>query len=95
MGDSSVLVIDGCTIATMDAADVDGVASSSTGMAGLRRSCTLRSWWRAADPDHRRRSRLDRRSAIGTIGGAHNLGRQDEIGSLEVGQLVDVALWRY
>jgi cytosine/adenosine deaminase-related metal-dependent hydrolase len=32
--------------------------------------------------------------AIGTAGGARCLGRQDEIGSLEVGKLGDVALWR-
>ncbi|HEX3825606.1 MAG TPA: 8-oxoguanine deaminase [Mycobacteriales bacterium] len=31
---------------------------------------------------------------IGTAGGARCLGRQDEIGSLEVGKLGDVALWR-
>jgi cytosine/adenosine deaminase-related metal-dependent hydrolase len=31
--------------------------------------------------------------AIGTAGGARCLGRQDEIGSLEVGKLGDVALW--
>ena len=32
--------------------------------------------------------------ALGTIGGARCLGRADEIGSLEVGKLADVALWR-
>ena len=32
--------------------------------------------------------------ALGTIGGARCLGRGDEIGSLEVGKLADVALWR-
>ncbi|HEX2550416.1 MAG TPA: amidohydrolase family protein, partial [Nocardioidaceae bacterium] len=36
------------------------------------------------------------RDALGlaTRGGAQVLGRQDEIGSLEVGKLADVALWR-
>ncbi|MEE6262015.1 8-oxoguanine deaminase [Plantactinospora sonchi] len=32
--------------------------------------------------------------ALGTIGGARCLGRADQIGSLEVGKLADVALWR-
>ena len=32
--------------------------------------------------------------ALGTIGGARTLGRAEEIGSLEVGKLADVALWR-
>jgi cytosine/adenosine deaminase-related metal-dependent hydrolase len=32
--------------------------------------------------------------AMGTLGGAAVLGRQDEIGSIEVGKLADVALWR-
>jgi len=32
--------------------------------------------------------------ALGTIGGARCLGRAAEIGSLEVGKLADVALWR-
>lgn len=38
---------------------------------------------------------LGARSAlrIGTIGGARNLGRQEEIGSLEPGKLADLALW--
>ncbi len=31
---------------------------------------------------------------MGTMGGAAVLGRQDEIGSLEVGKLADLALWR-
>ena len=31
---------------------------------------------------------------MATMGGAHCLGRAAEIGSLEVGKLADVALWR-
>lgn len=32
--------------------------------------------------------------ALGTIGGARVLGRADELGSLELGKLADLALWR-
>jgi cytosine/adenosine deaminase-related metal-dependent hydrolase len=32
--------------------------------------------------------------ALGTIGGARCLGRDDELGSLEPGKLADIALWR-
>ncbi|HEX8627481.1 MAG TPA: 8-oxoguanine deaminase [Catenuloplanes sp.] len=32
--------------------------------------------------------------ALGTIGGARCLGRADELGSLEVGKLADIAVWR-
>ncbi|WP_433236220.1 8-oxoguanine deaminase [Streptosporangium sp. CA-135522] len=31
---------------------------------------------------------------MATLGGAKNLGRQEEIGSLETGKLADIALWR-
>jgi cytosine/adenosine deaminase-related metal-dependent hydrolase len=32
--------------------------------------------------------------ALGTIGGARCLGRQDDLGSIEVGKLADLVLWR-
>jgi cytosine/adenosine deaminase-related metal-dependent hydrolase len=70
---------------------VDGVASNEHGgLAGELRQAALAA-----------RSRLGPRAltarqalALGTIGGARCLGRQDELGSLEVGKLADVALWR-
>ena len=44
----------------------------------------------------RRPAGADRRDALemATMGGARVLGRADEIGSLEVGKLADVAVWR-
>ncbi|MFI5781930.1 8-oxoguanine deaminase [Nocardia sp. NPDC051570] len=70
---------------------VDGAASSElTSLAGEMRQAML--FQRAVHgPDA-----LTARQAlrIGTLGGARNLGRHTEIGSLEVGKLADIAVWR-
>ena len=70
---------------------VDGAASNESGQLG--------SEIRAAVLMNRLRAGADRMSArqalsVATIGGARVLGRQDEIGSIEVGKLADLALWR-
>ena len=70
---------------------VDGAASQESGMAveELRQAlytARLRGGPAAMTP----REAL----ALGTIGGARCLGRADEIGSLEVGKVADLALWR-
>ncbi|MFI6996185.1 8-oxoguanine deaminase [Nocardia sp. NPDC050175] len=70
---------------------VDGAASSElTSMAGEMRQAML--FQRAVHGP----TALTARQAleIGTLGGARNLGRQQEIGSLEVGKLGDIAMWR-
>ncbi|WP_029895483.1 8-oxoguanine deaminase [Nocardia brasiliensis] len=70
---------------------VDGAASSElTSMAGELRQAML--FQRAVHGP----TALTARQAleIGTLGGARNLGRQREIGSLEVGKLADIAMWR-
>lgn len=70
---------------------MDGAASNESGQLG--------SEIRAAVLMNRLRAGADRMSArqalsVATIGGARVLGRQDEIGSIEVGKLADLALWR-
>ncbi|MBF4462137.1 MULTISPECIES: 8-oxoguanine deaminase [unclassified Rathayibacter] len=70
---------------------VDGAASNESGQLG--------SEIRAAVLMNRLRAGADRMSvrqalSVATIGGARVLGRQDEIGSIEVGKLADLALWR-
>lgn len=70
---------------------VDGAASSElTSMAGEMRQAML--FQRAVHGP----TALTARQAleIGTLGGARNLGRQQELGSLEVGKLADIAMWR-
>jgi cytosine/adenosine deaminase-related metal-dependent hydrolase len=70
---------------------VDGSASNENGgLGGELRQAML------AARARRGPLALDAREAlaVGTIGGARCLGRQDEIGSLEIGKLGDVALWR-
>lgn len=70
---------------------VDGAASSElTSMAGEMRQAML--FQRAVHGP----TALTARQALemGTLGGARNLGRQREIGSLEPGKLADIAVWR-
>ncbi len=70
---------------------VDGAASSElTSMAGEMRQAML--FQRAVHGPTALTARQALR--IGTLGGARNLGRHNEIGSLEVGKLADIAVWR-
>ncbi len=74
---------------------VDGAASQEAGMMveELRQAMyTSRLRAGTSDPS----VALNARDALylGTMGGARNLGRQNEIGSLEPGKLADIALWR-
>ncbi len=70
---------------------VDGVASNEHGgLAEELRVALLAARFRLGPQALTARQSL----AMGTIGGARNLGRQTELGSLEVGKLGDVALWR-
>ncbi|WP_035841093.1 8-oxoguanine deaminase [Kitasatospora azatica] len=70
---------------------VDGTASNESGELGteLRNALLINRL-------HGRPDALTARSALrlGTMGGARVLGRQNEIGSIEVGKLADLALWK-
>ncbi|MEV4611188.1 8-oxoguanine deaminase [Kitasatospora sp. NPDC049258] len=70
---------------------VDGTASNESGELGteLRNALLINRL-------HGRPDALTARSALrlGTMGGARVLGRQSEIGSIEVGKLADLALWK-
>ncbi|HLL65025.1 MAG TPA: 8-oxoguanine deaminase [Micromonosporaceae bacterium] len=70
---------------------VDGAASQETGQLGPELRQALYAARLRGGP-----AALNAREAlrIGTIGGARCLGRADELGSLEVGKLADIALWR-
>ncbi len=70
---------------------VDGVASNEHGgLAGELRQAMLVARCRLGPLALTARQSL----SMGTIGGARCLGRQQEIGSLEIGKLADLALWR-
>lgn len=70
---------------------VDGTASSElTSMAGEMRQAML--FQRAVYGPKAMTAR--QALEIGTLGGARNLGRHTEIGSLEPGKLADIAIWR-
>ncbi|MEV0820301.1 8-oxoguanine deaminase [Nonomuraea rubra] len=70
---------------------VDGNASSElTPLAGEMRQALLFQRARYGPRALTARQALE----LATLGGARNLGRQDELGSLEPGKLADIALWR-
>ncbi|MEW9548734.1 8-oxoguanine deaminase [Nonomuraea sp. NPDC050783] len=70
---------------------VDGAASSElTPLAGEMRQALLFQRARYGPTALTARQALE----LATLGGARNLGRQDELGSLEPGKLADLALWR-
>lgn len=70
---------------------VDGSASNEeASLAAELHAALLASRVRAGDSSLTVRDAL----ALATVGGARVIGRLDEIGSLEVGKLADLALWR-
>ncbi|RCV49860.1 8-oxoguanine deaminase [Marinitenerispora sediminis] len=70
---------------------VDGPASSElTSLVGEARQALLMARARRGPAALSARQALE----IATLGGARCLGRQAELGSLEVGKLADIALWR-
>ncbi|MGH8824865.1 MAG: 8-oxoguanine deaminase [Jiangellaceae bacterium] len=70
---------------------VDGTASNENGSLGAEMRAALLFARARQGP-----AALTVRQALhlATMGGAHLLGRENEIGSIEVGKLADIALWR-
>ncbi len=70
---------------------VDGTASNESGQLGpVLRAALLAGRARSGPTALGTRAVLE----MATMGGARCLGRQEEIGSLEVGKLADIAVWR-
>ncbi|MDN3497461.1 8-oxoguanine deaminase [Planococcus sp. APC 4015] len=70
---------------------VDGAASNESGQLGIEvREAVLMNRLRTGADSFSVRDGL----RIATMGGARVLGRQEEIGSLEVGKLADIAVWQ-
>jgi cytosine/adenosine deaminase-related metal-dependent hydrolase len=70
---------------------VDGAASNESGQLGIEvREAVLMNRLRTGADSFSVRDGL----RIATMGGARVLGRQSEIGSLEVGKLADIAVWQ-
>jgi 8-oxoguanine deaminase len=70
---------------------VDGVASNEhPGLAAELRQAVLAARYRLGPQALTARQAL----TMGTMGGARCLGRQNDLGSIEVGKLADLALWR-
>jgi cytosine/adenosine deaminase-related metal-dependent hydrolase len=70
---------------------VDGAASNEhAGLAEELHQAVLAARYRLGPQALTARQAL----AMGTMGGARCLGRQDDLGSIEVGKLADLALWR-
>ncbi len=70
---------------------VDGSASNESGRLGTEMRAALLAARSRGGPEALSTRRV---LELATIGGARCLGRADEIGSLEVGKLADVAVWR-
>jgi cytosine/adenosine deaminase-related metal-dependent hydrolase len=74
---------------------VDGAASQEAGMMVEElRQAMYASRLRAGTSDPAVALNARDTLYLGTMGGARNLGRQNDIGSLEPGKLADIALWR-
>lgn len=70
---------------------VDGAASNESGQLGVEvRQAVLMNRLRTGSDSMSVRDGL----RMGTMGGARVLGRHEELGSLEVGKLADIAVWR-